>query len=112
MASDGSTAAREAAAGAMGQERTKMRKVLTRFDIVFFTIAAFISLDTIAVTAAYGGGETFFWLIVIAPRLARALRHDRRGARLHLPGGGRPLRVAAHGLRPPGRLRSPRSSTG
>jgi amino acid transporter len=55
----------EGAAGAMGQERTKMRKVLTRFDIVFFTIAAFISLDTIAVTAAYGVGQTFFWLIVI-----------------------------------------------
>ena len=51
--------------GAMGQERTKMRKVLTRFDIVFFTIAAFISLDTIAVTAAYGAGQTFFWLIVV-----------------------------------------------
>ena len=50
--------------GAMGQERKKMRKVLSRFDIVFFTIAAFISLDTIALTAAYGGGETFFWLIV------------------------------------------------
>jgi hypothetical protein len=64
MASEGSVTAREAAAGAMGQERKKMRKVLTRFDIVFFTIAAFISLDTIAVTAAYGGGETFFWLIV------------------------------------------------
>jgi amino acid transporter len=29
---------------------------------VFFTIAAFVSLDTIAVTAAYGGGQTFFWL--------------------------------------------------
>ena len=51
-------------AGVMGQERKKMRKVLSRFDIVFFTIAAFISLDTIALTAAYGGGETFFWLIV------------------------------------------------
>ena len=39
------------------QERAKkLSKVLTRFDLVFFTIAAFISLDTIAVTAAYGGG--------------------------------------------------------
>ena len=52
MASEGSVAAREAAAGAMGRERKKMRKVLTRFDIVFFTIAAFISIDTIAATAA------------------------------------------------------------
>ncbi len=64
MASDGSLGAQDHAAHAMGEERKKMRKVLTRFDIVFFTIAAFISLDTIAVTAAYGGGETFFWLIV------------------------------------------------
>jgi amino acid transporter len=63
MASEGSMAAPASAAGAMGEERKKMRKVLSRFDIVFFTIAAFISLDTIAVTAAYGGGETFFWLI-------------------------------------------------
>ncbi len=55
----------EQTGGAMGQERTKMRKVLTRFDIVFFTIAAFISLDTIALTAAYGAGQTFFWLIVV-----------------------------------------------
>jgi amino acid transporter len=47
---------------ALGQERKKLKKVLFRFDLVFFTIAAFISLDTIAVTAAYGGGQTFFWL--------------------------------------------------
>jgi len=48
--------------GALGQERKKLKKVLFRFDLVFFTIAAFVSLDTIAVTAAYGGGQTFFWL--------------------------------------------------
>ena len=64
MASDGNISAQNHATHAMGEERKKMRKVLTRFDIVFFTVAAFISLDTIAVTAAYGGGETFFWLIV------------------------------------------------
>jgi amino acid transporter len=46
----------------IAQERKKLKKVLHRFDLVFFTIAAFISLDTIAVTAAYGGGQTFFWL--------------------------------------------------
>jgi len=51
-----------AGGGALGQERKKLKKVLFRFDLVFFTIAAFISLDTIAVTAAYGGGQTFFWL--------------------------------------------------
>jgi len=47
---------------AIDRERKKLKKVLHRFDLVFFTIAAFISLDTIAVTAAYGGGQTFFWL--------------------------------------------------
>ena len=47
---------------AIDQERKKLKKVLHRFDLVFFTIAAFISLDTIAVTAAYGAGQTFFWL--------------------------------------------------
>jgi amino acid transporter len=54
----------DAGVESLSTERAKMRKVLSRFDIIFFTIAAFISLDTIAVTAAYGGGETFFWLIV------------------------------------------------
>ena len=47
---------------AIDQERKKLKKVLHRFDLVFFTIAAFISLDTIALTAAYGAGETFVWL--------------------------------------------------
>jgi amino acid transporter len=48
--------------GAIDEERKKLKKVLHRFDLVFFTIAAFISLDTIALTAAYGAGETFVWL--------------------------------------------------
>jgi amino acid transporter len=51
-----------ASGAAIAQERKKLKKVLHRFDLVFFTIAAFISLDTIAVAAAYGGGQTFFWL--------------------------------------------------
>ena len=47
---------------AIDEERKKLKKVLHRFDLVFFTIAAFISLDTIALTAAYGLGQTFVWL--------------------------------------------------
>ncbi len=31
----------------IAQERKKLKKVLHRFDLIFFTIAAFISLDTI-----------------------------------------------------------------
>ncbi len=65
MASDGSISARAHADGAMGQERKKLKKVLRRFDLIFFTLAAFISLDTIAVTAAYGGGQTLFWLLFL-----------------------------------------------
>ena len=45
-----------------GRSARSSRRCCFRFDLVFFTIAAFISLDTIAVTAAYGGGQTFFWL--------------------------------------------------
>ena len=52
-------------AHALSEERKKLKKVLHRFDLVFFTIAAFISLDTIALTAAYGGGQTFFWLLFL-----------------------------------------------
>ena len=39
-------------ATALADERVKLRKVLRRFDLVCFTIAAFIALDTIASTAA------------------------------------------------------------
>jgi glutamate:GABA antiporter len=56
------TAAPAQTGHAIDQERKKLRKVLRQFDLVFFTIAAFISLDTIAITAAYGGGQTFVWL--------------------------------------------------
>ena len=47
---------------AIDQERKKFKKVLHRFDLLFFTIAAFVSLDTIAVAAAWGGGQVFIWL--------------------------------------------------
>jgi len=63
MASNEGISAQDNAAHAMGEERKKLRKVLTRFDLVCFTIAAFISIDTIAATAAYGGGQTIIWLI-------------------------------------------------
>jgi amino acid transporter len=52
-------------AHAMADERAKLKKVLRRFDLVCFTIAAFISIDTIAATAAYGGGETLFWILAV-----------------------------------------------
>jgi glutamate:GABA antiporter len=50
---------------AMGQERDKLKKSLRRIDLVFITLAALIAIDTIAVTAAVGGGQTLVWLIVL-----------------------------------------------
>ena len=50
---------------AMGKERDKLRTSLRRIDLVFFTLAALIAIDTIAVTAAVGGGQTLVWLLVL-----------------------------------------------
>ena len=50
-------------AHAMGKERKKLKKVLSRFDLICFTISAFIALDTYAVTAAYGGGQVVVWIV-------------------------------------------------
>ena len=63
MASDGSISTPDHATHALGEERKKLKKVLTRFDLICFTIAAFISIDTIAATAAYGGGQTIIWIL-------------------------------------------------
>jgi hypothetical protein len=50
---------------AMGQERQKLKKTLRRIDLVFITVAALVAIDTIAVTAAIGGGQTLVWLLVL-----------------------------------------------
>lgn len=51
----------EHAAGVVGLTRS-----LGRLDIIFFTVAATISVDTIAAIAAFGGAESFTWAVVIA----------------------------------------------
>ena len=50
---------------AMGKEREKLKTSLRRIDLVFITLAALIAIDTIAVTAAIGGGQTLVWLLVL-----------------------------------------------
>jgi len=50
---------------AIGQERQKFRKSLSHIDTVFITIAALVVFDTVAVTAATGGGQTFLWMLVL-----------------------------------------------
>jgi amino acid transporter len=46
-------------------EKSKLIKSLRRFDMVFFTICAFVGLDTLG-TVASNGPEGFFWLVVLA----------------------------------------------
>ena len=89
---------------AIDQERKKLKKVLHRFDLVFFTIAAFISLDTIALTAAYGGGETFVWLafLIIVYLIPYGMIIAEMGSAFPVEGG--PYAWVAHGVRAPRRL--------
>src|SRR5262249_20776518 len=47
------------------KERGKLMKSLRRFDMVFFTVCAFIGLDTLG-TVASNGPQGFLWLIVLA----------------------------------------------
>jgi amino acid transporter len=46
-------------------EKSKLIKSLRRFDMVFFTICAFVGLDTLG-TVASNGPEGFLWLVVLA----------------------------------------------
>jgi amino acid transporter len=46
-------------------EKAKLIKSLRRFDMVFFTICAFVGLDTLG-TVASNGPEGFVWLVVLA----------------------------------------------
>jgi glutamate:GABA antiporter len=47
------------------EEKGKLIKSLRRFDLVFFTICAFVGLDTLG-TVANKGPQGFFWLVLLA----------------------------------------------
>jgi glutamate:GABA antiporter len=47
------------------EEKGKLVKSLSRFDMVFFTVCAFVGLDTLG-TVASNGAQGFTWLIVLA----------------------------------------------
>ncbi len=47
------------------EERGKLIKSLRRFDMVFFTVCAFVGLDTLG-TVASKGPQGFLWLVVLA----------------------------------------------
>ena len=82
-------APRAQTATAIAEERVKLRKVLRRFDLICFTIAAFIALDTIAATAAYGGGETLFWVgfIIVLYLIPSGLICAELGSTFPIEGG-------------------------
>jgi amino acid transporter len=46
-------------------EKAKLIKSLRRFDMVFFTVCAFVGLDTLG-TVASEGPQGFLWLVVLA----------------------------------------------
>ena len=46
-------------------EKSKLIKSLRRFDMVFFSICAFVGLDTLG-SVASNGAEGFLWLVVLA----------------------------------------------
>ena len=46
-------------------EKSKLIKSLRRFDMVFFTICAFVGLDTLG-SVAKNGPEGFLWLVILA----------------------------------------------
>jgi amino acid transporter len=47
------------------EEKSKLIKSLSRFDMVFFTVCAFVGLDTLG-TVASNGSQGFLWLIITA----------------------------------------------
>src|SRR5262249_61888579 len=47
------------------EEKSKLIKSLRRFDMVFFTICAFVGLDTLG-TVASNGPQGFLWLLLTA----------------------------------------------
>jgi glutamate:GABA antiporter len=46
-------------------EKRKLVESLRRFDMVFFTVCAFVGLDTLG-TVASNGPEGFLWLVLLA----------------------------------------------
>jgi amino acid transporter len=47
------------------EEKSKLHKSLRRFDMVFFTVCAFVGLDTLG-TVASNGAQGFTWLVALA----------------------------------------------
>jgi glutamate:GABA antiporter len=49
----------------IAQERNKLKKVLRRWDMIFFTVCALLGLDAVAPMAQFGLGQGLIWLFVL-----------------------------------------------
>ena len=76
------------------EEKAKLQKHFTRFDIYFFLICTIVGVDTLGVVAAEGA-QGFTWLIFLAVAFFVPYALTRRGARVGVPGGGWLLRLDA-----------------
>jgi glutamate:GABA antiporter len=70
------------------EQENRLVKTLSRFDIIFFIIAAYISLDTIGSIAA-GGSQALFWslFVVITFMLPNAFMMAETGSAFPEEGG-------------------------
>ena len=84
------------------QEKGKLIKSLRRFDMVFFTICAFVGLDTLG-TVAKNGPEGLRLARCLGARLRRAVHAPDVRGRRRVHSGGRAVRVDEAGLWPPAR---------
>jgi glutamate:GABA antiporter len=48
----------------IAQERGKLKKVLHRWDLIFFSVCALVGLDAVAPMAKWGLGQGLVWLVV------------------------------------------------
>ena len=72
------------------EERSKLIKSLRRFDMVFFTVCAFVGLDTLG-TVANKGPQGFLWLVVLAVLESGELKGRKIGASWRIPPGAAPF---------------------
>src|ERR1700726_3048974 len=60
-----SSSIREVTTEAMLEEKKKLRKEFNYFDMIFYTVAAIIGLDTIGAFAA-NGSQALTWIVISA----------------------------------------------
>src|SRR6266446_3531 len=60
-----STSIREVTSQATLEEKKKLRKEFRYFDMIFYTVAALIGIDTLGAVSS-SGGQALFWLLISA----------------------------------------------